>query len=120
MYLRMNLKLKNRFDHRFNEPDLTHRNWVEDTSIDEGLAKLEALIDGSIIVEELFIRHWLYCASSSPCDTTTFETEYLLKELDSASAGDIIQIWTLSDTQPEYIELKCPNQDGLFPTKGAY
>lgn len=114
------MKLKNRFDHRFNEPDLTHRNWVEDTTIDEALPKLEALIHSDIIEEELYIRHWLYCASCSPSDRTTFETEDLVKELDSASAGDIIQIWTLSDTQPQYIELKCPNQDGLFPTKGAY
>jgi len=114
------MKLKNRFEHRFNEPDLTQRNWVENTSIDEGLAKLEALIVGDIIVEELYIRHWLYCASCSPCDRTTFNTEDLIKEFDSASAGDMIQIWTLTDTQPEYIELRCPNQDGLFPTKGAY
>ena len=114
------MKLKNRFDHRFNEPDLTHRNWVEDTAIDDRLATLEALIEGDILVEELFIRHWLYCAASSPYDRTTFETEDLVKELDSASAGDIIQIWTLSETQPQYIELRCPNQDGLFPTKGAY
>lgn len=114
------MKLKNRFNHRFNEPDLTQRNWVENTSIDEGLAKLEALIEGNILLEEIYIRHWLYCAGSSPCDRTTFETEDLVKELDSASAGDIIQIWKLVDTQPEYIELKCPNQDGLFPTKGAY
>jgi hypothetical protein len=62
----------------------------------------------------------VYCAASSPSDQTTFEIQDLEKELDSASAGDIIQIWTLSDTQPEYIELRCPNQDGLFPTKGAY
>ena len=116
----MNLKLKNRFDHRFSEPDLTQRNWVENIDIDDELAKLEALIEGDIIVEELYIRHWLYCAACSPLDETTFETEYLVKELDSASAGDIIQIWTLSDTQPQYIELRCPNQDGLFPTKGAY
>ena len=114
------MKLKNRFNHRFNEPDLTQRNWVENTSIDEGLAKLEALIEGNILLEELYIRHWLYCGGSSPCDRTTFETEDLVKELDSASAGDIIQIWKLVDTQPEYIELRCPNQDGLFPTKGAY
>lgn len=114
------MKFKNRFEHRFNEPDLTQRNWVEDTSIDEGLASLNALIDGTIIIEELYIRHWFYCASCSPCDLATFVTKDLVKVLDSASAGDMIQIWTLSDTQPEYIELKCPNQDGLFPTKGAY
>jgi hypothetical protein len=114
------MKLKNRFNHRFNEPDLSKRNWVEDISIDEDLKKLEALFEGTITVEELFIRHWLYCASCSPCDTTTFEIRELVKVLDSASAGDIIQIWTLSDTRPEYIELCCPNQDGLFPTRGAY
>jgi hypothetical protein len=114
------MKLKNRFKHRFDEPDLTKRNWVENTSIDEELKKLEALFEGEIIVEELYIRHWLYCAASSPFDQATFEVQDLIKELDSASAGDIIQIWTLSDTQPEYIELRCPNQDGLFPTKGAY
>jgi hypothetical protein len=114
------MKLKNKFNHRFDEPDLTKRNWVENTSIDEELKKLEALFEGEIIVEELYIRHWLYCAASSPSDQATFEVQDLIKELDSASAGDIIQIWTLSDTQPEYIELRCPNQDGLFPTKGAY
>jgi hypothetical protein len=116
------VKLKNRFNHRFNETDLSKRNWVENTSIDEALKKLEALFEGTFIVEELFIRHWLYCASCSPCDTTTFEIQELVKVLDSASAGDIIQIWTLSDSDsdPEYIQLCCPNQDGLFPTKGAY
>jgi hypothetical protein len=114
------MNLKNRFNHRFAEPHLNKRNWVENTSIDEELKKLEALIEGDIIVEELYIRHWLYCAGGSPSDQTTFEVQDLVKELDSASAGDIIQIWTLSDTQPEYIELRCPNQDGLFPTKGAY
>ena len=114
------MKLKNRFNHRFDEPDLTKRNWVENTSIDKGLKKLEALIEGDIIVEELYIRHWLYCAASAPYDETTFEVQDLAKELDSASAGDIIQIWTLSEEDPEYIELRCPNQDGLFPTKGAY
>jgi hypothetical protein len=114
------VKLKNRFNHRFNEADLSKRNWVENTSIDEALKKLEALFEGTIIVEELLIRHWLYCASCSPCDTSTFEIQELVKVLDSASAGDIIQIWTLSDSDPEYIQLCCPNQDGLFPTKGAY
>lgn len=114
------MKLKNRFKHRFNEPDLTHRNWVENTSIDEGLKILEALIEGDILVEEIYIRHWLYCAACSPSDETTFETDSLIKELDSASAGDIIEIWTLSRENPQYIELRCPNEDGLFPTKGAY
>jgi hypothetical protein len=114
------MKLKTIFNHRFDEPDLTKRNWVENTSIDEELKKLESLFEGEIIVEELYIRHWLYCAASSPSDQVTFEIQDLVKELDSASAGDMIQIWTLSDTQPEYIELRCPNQDGLFPTKGAY
>jgi hypothetical protein len=86
------MKLKTRFNHRFNEPDLTKRNWVENASIDEGLAKLEALIVEDILLKEIYIRHWLYCASCSPCDRTTFNTEDLIKEFDSASAGDMIQI----------------------------
>jgi len=114
------MKLKNRFNHRFDEPDLTKRNWVEDISIDEGLAKLEALIVEDILLKEIYIRHWLYCAGGCPSDQTTFEVQDLVKELDSASACDIIQTGTISDTQPEYIELRCPNQDGLFPTKGSY
>jgi hypothetical protein len=113
------MKLKNRFNHRFNESDLSHRGWTLNTSIDGELAKLESMIEGEIIVEELFIRHWLYCASSAPIDTTTFELQDLIKELDSASAGDIIEVWTLSEA-PEYIKLQCPNHDGLFPTRGAY
>jgi hypothetical protein len=113
------MKLKNRFNHRFNEPDLSHRGWTPNTSIDGELVKLESMIEGDIIVEEIYIRHWLYCAACSPCDNTTFEVQELLTELDSANAGDIIEIWTLSE-DPEYIKLQCPNQDGLFPTRGAY
>ena len=111
-----------RFRHRFIEPDLTKNQWELDISIDDQMKEIEKYITYSgeePIFENFVYSHRFYCAATAPFMHLGFEYEDLQKLLDSACAGDIIDIWMLTDN-PKKFTLNCPNFDGLFPKKGAY
>lgn len=116
------LTFPNRFKHRFEEPDLTQRQWELDNSFDENL---KSLIENEVYYYEgfdsyeLFVRHWFYCSATAPFHETCFDLEEFRVILDKCKAGDILEIWSLTET-PKYYMLNCPNQNGLFPKKGSH
>lgn len=122
-----------RFEHRFNETDLTQRNWVEDLSIDSVFEELKKEFihykntGKDDWFADLLVRQHFYCSATAPYDMYVFEYSDLEEILNSVKAGDILEIWSLIDKPkyyrvncPKYYRVNCPNKDGLFPTKGAY
>lgn len=109
----------NRFVHRFEESDLTQRQWEPDNSFDENL---KSFIENEVIYyddgfycNELFVRYWFYCCALSE-RLSVNDLEEFKTILDRCKAGDILEIWSLTENPKHYI-LNCPNQNGLFPTK---
>lgn len=75
--------------------------------------------DGPIIIE-----HWFYRGSCGP-DRMMFEDfEAFMTYLHThASAGDAVHVWNFAAVCKDYNTLasgKCPDEDGLIPTHGAY
>ena len=70
------LTFPNRFTHRFEEPDLSQRQWELDNSFDDNL---KSFIENEVIYYdgfdslELFVRHWLYCSATAPLHETCFD-----------------------------------------------
>jgi hypothetical protein len=111
------------FPHRFEEPDLSSRDWQPTSKINE---QLQELWDNEFIHDiegehfcDLYVKHHMYCAACGAFDATVYDDKDLLKQLECVKAGDYIEIWSLTET-PKYFSIKCPNKDGLFPNKGAY
>ena len=71
------------------------------------------------IFEDFCYKHYFYCMSTAPFMKFGYQYDDLQNLLNSACAGDIIEIWILNDN-PKKFTLNCPNFDGLFPKKGAY
>lgn len=114
--------IKNRFEHRFEETDLTQRQWELDTSFDETLKALiqnEYFYYDGFHCNELYIRHHFYCAATAPYDEVCGDCETFKNNIASCKAGDYLEIWSLTET-PKYYILNCPNENGLFPKKGSY
>jgi hypothetical protein len=111
-----------RFHHLFTEPDLSIHQWEPNVSFDEEFSRLKqylSTVDDTDIFEDFFCKHWLYCAATAPIWTMGSEWEEFMALLGKANAGDIIEVWTLNE-KPEYFCLKCPDENGLFPKRGAY
>lgn len=121
--------MKTRFSHRFQETpeSLKTREWVLNTSIDDVIKELESKYRTIVtekdkqydLFEDFMVKHWFYCSASAPTMNLGFEWQDLERKINTARAGDIIEIWILTE-DPKYFKFKCPNQDGLFPNKGAY
>lgn len=75
--------------------------------------------EGPIIVE-----HWFYRGSCAPDRAVFNDFEAFTKYLDAhAFAGDAIHIWSFAAVCRNDNELasgKCPDENGLVPTRGAY
>jgi len=75
--------------------------------------------DGSILVE-----HWFYRGSCAPDRTVFNNFEAFTNYLDAhASAGDAIHVWSFAAVCRNDNELasgKCPDENGLVPSRGAY
>lgn len=121
------MNFQNRFKHGFEETEesMKRRNWVEDTSIDSVLKEIKeefVSIDHNGKEElfcDLYLRHHFYCSATTPFDTVVYDGQEFNAHLATANAGDFIEVWSLT-SEPKYFIIKCPNEDGLFPTGGAY
>lgn len=75
--------------------------------------------EGPIIVE-----HWFYRGSCAPDRSVFNDAEAFVGYLDAhAFAGDAIHVWSFAAVCRDDSELasgKCPDGDGLVPTRGAY
>lgn len=75
--------------------------------------------EGPIIVE-----HWFYRGSCAPNRAIFDDVEAFSAYLDAhASAGDAIHVWSFAAVCRNENGLasgKCPNENGLVPTRGAY
>lgn len=116
------LNLPTRFDRRWDEDNET-REWVPDNRFDEAMLKfIENEViggEGEPFIEQCVTKHCLYCCASTPSDKICYELDDLIKEFGSAKAGDYILVWSLTETPNHYV-FPCPDNDGLFPRKGAY
>lgn len=114
-------KLKNRFERRYNNDN---REWIDDTSIDEILEEIKQIqlfyYDGWCLTDDWYVTWCFYCCGSAPLSKVVFEFHQFTDILDKCRAGDIIQIWILSEEEPKYYRINCPDVDGLFPKNGAY
>lgn len=87
----------------------------------EALETIQQCLDkeGSVIIE-----HWFYRGSSAPNRAVFDDFEGFMAYLDEhAFAGDIIDVWSFSAlcrADNTLISGKCPDEDGLTPTRGAY
>lgn len=114
--------MKTNFERRWPNDN---REWVPDESYKRFLEWYPEYIvkggceDYSFLPDEFYVKHWLYCCSSSPICEIKYEKEELLAELEKAAAGDVFEVWVLSDN-PKYFMFKCPDENGLVPLKGAY
>jgi hypothetical protein len=75
--------------------------------------------EGPIIVE-----HWFYRGSCAPDRAVFSDIEEFLAYLDAhASAGDAIHVWSFAAVcraDNGLVSGKCPDENGLVPTHGAY
>jgi len=115
--------MKTRFKRKF---DNDSRAYTYDISIDTVLKQIKesqyhTFSDGERILRDtLYVRHWFYCAASSPADALfQWSAEEFEHEIDTAQQGDLFEIWILSE-EPKYFTFKCPDEDGLIPVLGAY
>lgn len=106
--------------HRF-EPDNWRKCEKEVFSSEENLLLIEkSLDDGKFLIAE----HWHYRGASCP-DRLVIEDydEFLNYLKDNAIAGDIVDIFDLSDAwenKRTVVSGKCPDELGEIPEKGAY
>lgn len=111
------------FPHRFEEPDLTKRNWQPTSEIyfkfQELWEKEFNFVSDDYIDCNLLVVHCLYCAASTPIKEFVYELKDFTELLKTVRAGDYLEIWSLTKN-PKYYSIKCPNENGLFPEKGAY
>lgn len=116
------MELQKHFPRRYGNDG---REWVVNDSYSKFCAELSEYIVNEecekydFFPDDLYIKHWLYCCASSPMLSTISDREELHSALGSARAGDIFEIWVLSET-PKYWMFKCPDENGLAPLKGAY
>jgi hypothetical protein len=98
--------------------------WVADGRKITAAEALEAIRrctedEGPIIVE-----HWFYRGSCVPERAVFDDVEAFVDYLDThAFAGDVIDVWSFAVVCRDDNKLasgKCPNDDGLVPTRGAY
>src|SRR5262249_50323790 len=98
--------------------------WVADgrkITAPEVLEAIRRCVDdeGPIIVE-----HWFYRGSCAPERAVFNDVEEIVRYLDAhASAGDAIHVWSFAAVCRDDNEMafgKCPDGDGLVPTRGAY
>lgn len=115
--------LPKRFGHRFEETEksLKNREWVKNTKIDKVLKQIldECIYYDCELYCDLYLRHHFYCAATAPHSFEVWDFEKLKRALEGASAGDFIEVWSLTN-DPKYYIINCPNKDGLFPKKGSY
>jgi hypothetical protein len=75
--------------------------------------------EGPILVE-----HWFYRGSCAPNRVVFDDMEALTEYLKTrAFAGDAIHVWSFAAVCRDTNELasgKCPDENGLVPTRGAY
>ncbi|MBN8599534.1 MAG: hypothetical protein J0M26_00680 [Planctomycetes bacterium] len=81
--------------------------------------KQEIETQGPVILE-----HWFYRGSCSPDRYIFDDFDELVSYLnDHSFAGDSIHIWSFATTCTQENELasgKCPDENGLVPSRGAY
>lgn len=110
------------FKKRFDEPD-ENRQWQPDESCskfwDDFLKENEVADEYEFFADEVVVKHWFYCSACCPFTTIHSDKEDFMNEIVTARAGDIFEVWTLSDT-PKYFMFKCPDERGYAPMKGAY
>jgi hypothetical protein len=113
------------FQSRFSETpeSFIRREWGPDQSCSkfwESFLKENEVADSfEFFADEVVVKHWFYCGSSCPFTNIYSYKEDFMKEIQSGYAGDIFEIWTLSDS-PKYYMFKCPDYDGNTPKKGSY
>jgi hypothetical protein len=75
--------------------------------------------EGPIIME-----HWFYRGSCTPDRIVFQDFDVFAAYLETqASAGDALQVWSFAAVCKDENELasgKCPDENGLVPTRGAY
>jgi hypothetical protein len=98
--------------------------WVADGNKITAPAALEAIRrclenEGPVIIE-----HWFYRGSCAPDRLIFDDYDTFLGYLDTHTfAGDAIHVWSFASVCRNDNELahgKCPNENGLTPTRGAY
>ena len=113
------------FPSRFAETteSFIRREWGPDQSCykfwESFLKDNEVAADFPFFADELAVKHWFYCGSSCPDINIYSYKEDFMKEIQSGYAGDIFEIWILSDN-PKYYTFKCPDADGNSPGRGSY
>jgi hypothetical protein len=113
------------FPPRFQETaeSFARREWSQDDSCSKfwkSFAEDNRDADGyEFFADEVVVKHWFYCASSCPATNIYSDKADFMQEILSGYAGDIFEIWILSDT-PKYYMFKCPDRDGNTPGRGAY
>ena len=113
------------FKHAFDETEESYesRQWIVDDSCkkfwDEFLKDKEISDNYNIFADDLVIKHWYYCAACSPSIEIIYNKSMFIKEFQAARAGDIFEIWVLSEN-PKYYTFICPNEHGHAPQKGSY
>ena len=123
------MQIPTSYPHRFEEEDLNDREWTPDSSIVETIEEfvqdqvLAFVNSGGKEVEHLrddfVVKHHYYCAGTASLVDSGTEVEELEEIFAGARAGDIIEVWTLSQT-PRYYEFRLPDENLLFPQKGSY
>lgn len=113
--------IKSRFERRYKNDS---REWITDTTIDNVLDNIKTTqleyYGGWHLKDEFYVRHCLYCCGSSPIDKLCWDLNDFQKIIDFCSAGDILMVWVLAEDNPIYYRINCPDENGLFPLKGAY
>lgn len=122
--------LKTRFEPNFDNKNIKVK---QDISIDEILNNISkttiiaVLRDGSteflneqdVFVDNLFIKNWFYKEASSPSEEVISEVSELQDILKQQKAGNILEIWVLSEN-PKYFIFTCPDENGMVPVRGSY
>lgn len=114
-----------KFPSRFAETKESYidREWAPDESCSKFweafLKENEVAADYEFLADDVVVKHWFYCSACCPFTYIYSDKEDFMKEISSGYAGDIFEIWTLSDN-PKYYMFKCPDEQGCTPGRGAY
>ena len=70
-------------------------------------------------IPEIYYKLHSYCGGTCPITGIVDEITELLSIINGSTAGDIIELWTLTE-KPEYLRLNLPDKQYKFPLKGSY
>lgn len=104
-----------------NDAHNWHINETSNITHSSNLASVKDALEqkGSIVIE-----HWIYLGCQAPRRHVLDDFEEFIEYLTvNASAGDIIDIWSLHELispKNRLVSGKCPDYDGCIPEGGVY